>query len=149
LDQFFTLTIVEEKSELKSQMAEHGVHAIGIGVYGESKYFLAVLRELVESENSDGISPVRYAPVICEEVIRGLADGESDGSGVVEIGFSSDTEKVWNTLESGEAQIVAFTNPTPVETVLSTMSAGVPVPNGAIDFYPHLPLGLVLHAFPG
>lgn len=147
LEQHFTLTEYEDKNEFILHIAEQGVRAVGIAFYGSPKYSLAVLKEPVDNGNPDEVPPTRYALTLFDEVIRTVIDGGSGEQNILKIQYASDTGKVWSALESGDAQIVCFANPTPVETILTAISSGLPLPKGTADFYPHLPLGLILHTF--
>ncbi len=144
LGQIFTLTELEDRNELIIGMAQYGSHAVGIGFSGEHRYSLAVLKEPVDYENPDGAIPIRYALKLFDDVIRTI---NGNGSDTLKVRYTSDTVKVWNALESSEAQVVCFANPTPVETIVAALSSRLPIPEGIIDFYPHLPLGLVLQTF--
>lgn len=147
LEEQCSLTVCEEKNALERRLAEHGVHAAGLILPGESKYFLAILKDAVEPENFEGLSPTRYALTVLDDAIRAALGSVTGVEAVVEVRYTNALEEVWSTLESGGAHLAGLANQTPMDVVVTAMSAGLPVPMGVLDHYPHLPLGLVLHIF--
>jgi uncharacterized protein (DUF1015 family) len=147
MEQTFTLTGFEDKNECIMQLEGYGAQAVAIGFSGEQKYYLAVLKEPASDGESDAVVPVRYAQAIFDEIIQSVWDDGSGDQRMYDVQYSGDQEKVRTALDSGKIQIACFVNPASVDSILSTISSGLPVPGGVVDIYPRLPLGIVLHTF--
>jgi uncharacterized protein (DUF1015 family) len=147
MEQTFTLTGFEDKNECTMRLAGYGTRAVAIGFSGEHKYYLAVLKEPAPDGEPDAVVPVRYAQAIFDEIIQSVWDDGSGDQRMYEVQYTGDQEKVRRALDSGQIQIACFVNPAPVNSVLSTILSGLPIPGGVVDIYPRLPLGVVLHKF--
>jgi uncharacterized protein (DUF1015 family) len=147
IDQTFTLTAFEHKNECTMRLAGYGAQAVAIGFSGEQKYYLAVLKEPAPVGEPDAVVPVRYAQAIFDEIIHSVWGDVSGDQRMYDVQYTSDQEKVMTALDSGQIQVACFVNPAPVDSVLSTILSGLPIPGGVVEIYPHLPLGIVLHTF--
>jgi hypothetical protein len=147
MEQTFTLTGFEDRNECIMRLAGYGSRAVALGFSGEQKYYLAVLKEPAPAGEPDAVVPIRYAQAIFHEIIQSVWDDGSGDQRIYEVQYTGDQEKVRTALDSGQIQIACFVNPTPVDSVLSTILSGLPVPGGVVDIYPSLPLGVVLHTF--
>jgi hypothetical protein len=147
MQQTFTLTGFEDTDECMRQLAGYGSRAVVVGFSGEQKYYLAVLNEPDVDSDPDAVARVRYAQSLFDEIIRSMWDDGSGDRRLYEVRYTGDREKAMSSLSSGRIQIACLGNPASMDSILSTIVSGLPVPGGIIDIYPHLPVGIVLHSF--
>ncbi|MFQ5847890.1 MAG: DUF1015 domain-containing protein [Candidatus Methylomirabilales bacterium] len=131
--------------KILKEMEEQGRHGHVFGLYtgGETVSLVTpkdprVAEELIAPGRSHH-APVLDVVIVDRLVFRRLLGLE--GSGM--IGFTQDEDVAFHEVRHGRAAAAFFLNPTPLEQVAATVTAGERLPPKSTYFYPKLVSGLV------
>jgi uncharacterized protein (DUF1015 family) len=144
-----TERILEEMADADTASAS-GSHRFGLILAGQNKVLKLSLKGdpvglLADRGRSPAWSRLDVAILHYLVVDKLLGIPEAEWKGGKKIVYTRDPKEVLLGIESGEFQVGAFLNGTPVSQIRDVADAGDVMPQKSTFFYPKLPTGLVIH----
>jgi uncharacterized protein (DUF1015 family) len=147
----FDVRQLDDSEQLFRAFRAHAVHRFGIALAGDTKTYLATLKEAREVDDLlphhipkelKQLDVVLLHEYILSRVLK--LDANSATSGPT-VDFVRDESDAVALVREAKAQVAFLVNPTPVEQVQTVARAGLTMPQKSTYFYPKLPAGLIMY----